>query len=99
MEEWGVGPMRQQDGLWQDMFEASWDGKVKLHNVVFQIAPHLENAHKETSTTISLGLEFGPVTSFVSKNGDIRHGEIGRVISFKVFDSHGKFTFGTMEHL
>jgi hypothetical protein len=91
MEEWGVGPIREQEGLWNDILEESWDGKVKIHKAVYSMASPSEDPGENSHTVISLGIEFGPLTTFVPRLGSTQHGDIGRVIGFKTFDSHDKF--------
>ncbi|EPE31036.1 hypothetical protein GLAREA_04003 [Glarea lozoyensis ATCC 20868] len=87
MEEWGVGPIREQEGLWNDILEESWDGKIKIHKAVFSLAPHSEDSSGNPNTVISLGMEFGPLTTFMPKLGSKQHGDIGRVIGFKTIPS------------
>ena len=88
MEEWGVGPIREKDGLWDELLEAQWDRKVKIHKVTFSLETATEKL--EDGVVVSLGLEFGPATAFVSEETDFQYGEIGQALSFKVFDSQGK---------
>jgi hypothetical protein len=91
MEEWGVGPLQEKEGLWDEMFAAPWDGKVKIQKVSFNLtADSTVNNEGKAKSIVSMGLEFGPATRFVSGDNTNGHGDIGRVINFKVFDSEGK---------
>ena len=91
MEEWGIGPLREKDGLWDELLDAPWDRKVKIHKVTFNVEAVTENAKDiQNGMIISLGLEFGPATKFVSREPDFQYGEIGQALSFKVFDSQGE---------
>ena len=100
MEEWGVGQLREKDGLWLDMFDESWDRKVKIHKMAFNIQEVGRNS-ASTSGPIgseddhsgmltSLNLEFGPATQYAFPDGSFKYGEIGQVLRFKAFDSEGK---------
>lgn len=102
MEEWGVGPLREKEGLWDELFEAPWDRKVKIHNLTFS----LQNLSNPSSTplnimllaqqdnhngmVVSFGLEFGPATLLNSSDGTALHGEIGQQLGFTVYDSQGE---------
>lgn len=101
MEEWGVGPLREKEGLWEDFFTAPWDCKVKIHNLLFSLDKESDTSPVPldvmTSTeeddypgmVISFGFEFGLATLLTSSDGASLYGEIGQRIGFKVFDSQG----------
>jgi hypothetical protein len=88
MEEWGVGPIREKDGLWDELLDAPWNRKVRIHKVTFNLESATEKV--QDGVVASLGLEFGPATQFVSGETDYQYGEIGQALSFKVFDSRGE---------
>jgi len=101
MEEWGVGPLREKEGLWDELLKAPWDRKVKIHKLSFSLkgVPNtLPMSSDNRGTTeqndyqgmvVFLGLEFGPATLLSSPDGVDLYGEIGQVLGFKVYDSQG----------
>lgn len=88
MEEWGAGPLRQGDGLWDELLSSEWDGEVKIGNVGWDV-------DNESGMVTSLSLEFGPVKTVLDgpDGEEVRHGEIGQVIGFKAFDSKGTYSY------
>jgi hypothetical protein len=99
MEEWGVGPIREKDGLWDELLDAAWDRRVKIHKVAFNLEDIIQSSSLTSASTgsgpadcvvVSLGLEFGPATPFVSPETSFIYEEIGQALSFKVFDSQGE---------
>lgn len=100
MEEWGIGPVRREEGMWDELLDAPWDRKVKIHKVTFEVENTRASPGSQTDSTsaqvledgvvVTLGLEFGPATQFVSLETDFQYGEIGQAISFKVYDSQGE---------
>lgn len=107
MEEWGVGPLREKEGLWDELLKASWDRKVKIHNLSFSLkkVPSAMPMSSDTRATtekddyqgmvVFFGLEFGPVTLLSSPDGAGLYGEIGQVLGFKVYDSQGARAFSS----
>lgn len=96
MEELGLGPLRENDGLWDDLFEETWDQKVKIFSPVFIVEKTVETSStpQETEGAINgmvtmLHLEFGPANTF-SANSSHQHDTISRIVSFKIFDSQGR---------
>jgi len=99
MEEWGLGPLREKEGLWDELFTSPWDRKVRIYKVTFAIAGNANSSAAfdvgtakedgENGMVVSLNLEFGPSTRLRSAHEEGRFGEIGQVIGFKVFDSQG----------
>jgi hypothetical protein len=95
MEEWGAGPLREGDGIWDDLLETKWDGKVRIGQAMCSVE------EGGAGMISSLSLEFGPVRTTVKgpDGEDVRYGDIGQVIGFKVFDSRGRIapngTFST----
>jgi hypothetical protein len=108
MEEWGVGPLREKEGLWDELFEAPWDRKVKIHSLSFSLK-YFSNVSPRPSGTIDsatkdqqgmvvgFNLEFGPATLLNSSDGTTLYGEIGQVIGFKVYDSQGELVFNVID--
>jgi hypothetical protein len=105
MEEWGVGPLREKEGLWDELLKAPWDRKVKIHNLSFSFKK-ISNASPAPSDTratteqddyqgmvVFFGLDFGPATLLTSSDGTALYGEIGQVLGFKVYDSQGAPAF------
>jgi hypothetical protein len=102
MEEWGVGPLREKEGLWEELFAAPWDCKVKIHNISFSLkkssdnssapldAMASENQDDYCGMVVFFGFEFGPATLPTSPDGKSLYGEIGQIVGFKVFDSQGE---------
>jgi hypothetical protein len=105
MEEWGVGPLREKEGLWDELLKAPWDRKVKIHKLSFSLkkVPNALPMSSDTRATtekdvhqgmvVFFGLEFGPVTLLSSPDGAGLYGEIGQVLGFKVYDSQGARRF------
>jgi hypothetical protein len=107
MEEWGVGPLREKEGLWDELFKAPWDRKVKIHSLTFSLKPVLnasptplatiDSAQKDQqSIVIGFNLEFGPATLLSSSDETALYGEIGQVLGFKVYDSQGAPAFNVI---
>jgi hypothetical protein len=104
MEEWGYGPLRVDDDTWSQpgLFSKIWDGEVIIRRVNFDLAPiHVPGMEQASSAELQppdtrknmvmgLSLEFGPANAALDEEGEPLHGEIGQVLSFKVFDSSGK---------
>lgn len=92
MEEWGVGPIREGDGEWDDWLDEHWDGKVKISGVSFITAREVfaSQVLTEASPVVvaTMSMEFGPATEILDPDGIPR--SIGQVLHFKVFDSHGE---------
>jgi hypothetical protein len=102
MEEWGVGPLSEEEGLWDELFKAPWDRKVKIHKLAFSLknvsnassmpldttAPAKQDDHR--GMVVGFNLEFGPATLLNSPDGTALYGEIGQVLGFKVYDSQGE---------
>lgn len=99
MEEWGVGPISERDGCWDELLDAPWDRKVKIHKVTFdlKVADHnfamspvsTATESLEDGMVTTLAMEFGPATLFISPQTDFQCGEISQALSFKVFESQG----------
>lgn len=100
MEEWGVGPLRENDGLWDDLFVEPWDQKVKIYQPVFMTEeapnkpfPTAEMGNVDSRMMVTtLHLEFGPASTVAVSGSNDEYGKISRIVSFKVFDSVGKFS-------
>lgn len=93
MEEWGIGPLREKEGLWDELFVSPWDRKVRIHELTFRLKKVSDSSFAPSEASngmvVSLNLEFGPATLLTSFNGESSYGEIGQVLEFKVFDSQG----------
>jgi hypothetical protein len=97
MEEWGVGPLREKEGLWDELFISPWDRRVKIHNMAFTVPNEEVELPNRWGLVVSLSFEFGPETKLALPDGSGTYGDIGRVVSFKVFDSQGELNgFTTM---
>jgi hypothetical protein len=100
MEEWGFGPITESDGLWDELLDAPWDRKVKIHKARFSLQDIVQTSTTSPTSSgitimeegmiVTLGLDFGPATLFVSPETNFQYGEIGQVINFDVFDSQGE---------
>lgn len=99
MEEWGVGPLSEKDRLWDELFEVPWDRKVRMYNLAFSFEPLLgssemvrdSNNSQRGGMVTGMTLEFGPATRGKTGDGEPLHGDISQVLSFKAYDSIGKF--------
>lgn len=99
MEEWGVGPLDENDDLSSDLLHTRWDGKVRFFNLKFTFNPLLDGGgaaedesacfKQEAGMVTAMTLEFGPVTPDAAEDGSYLHGEISQILGFKVFDSVG----------
>ncbi len=91
MEEWGVAPLSEKDSYWDGLFTSTWDKKVRIHRAIFTVPdvhakPQVASRQEPDKMVLSLSMEFGPLTLPNTSDGEESHGEIGQVISFKVFD-------------
>lgn len=100
MEEWGVGPLTEKEGVFDELLASSWDRKVRIRKLSFV----LENTSNSFSTPVDkspeqvnhndmvvrLDLEFGPATLPAAPEGTPPYGDISQVIGFKIFDSQGE---------
>lgn len=98
MEEWGVGPLSEKDSYWDELFASTWDKKIRIHSAKFSVSDihaksQTSSRQDAESVVVSLSMEFGPLTKPHTPDGDQDHGEIGQVISFKVFDQQGTGSF------
>jgi hypothetical protein len=105
MEEWGVGPLREKEGLWDELLKAPWNRKVKIHKLSFSLkkVPNALPIPSDAGATteqddcqgmvVFFGLEFGPATLLSSSDGTDLYGEISQVLGFKVYDSQGAWAF------
>ncbi|KAI9051958.1 hypothetical protein LZ554_004213 [Drepanopeziza brunnea f. sp. 'monogermtubi'] len=85
MEEWRLGALRENDGLWDDLFAESWDRNLKIYGATFTVEKMSQYLLSTPGTgdhvngmVTTLHVEFGPHTI----------DRISQIISFKVFDSH-----------
>jgi len=104
MEEWGYGPLSADDETWSrpELFSRSWDGEVIIRRVNFILTalhvPRMErgtllepqSSHTRNNMVVNLSFEFGPANAALDEEGEPLHGEIGQILSFKVFDSSGE---------
>lgn len=97
MEEWGVGPLSEKDGRWEEMLASIWDGKVKIYDASFSVSDvypesraftYDTEGQKAETMVVSLSMEFGPLTTPLAVGGK-HHRSIGQIINFKVFDQQG----------
>jgi hypothetical protein len=100
MEEWGVGPLSEKEGVFNELLASSWDRKVRIRNLAFL----LENTSNSFSTPVDkspdqvnhngmvvrLALQFGPATLPAAPEGTPPYGDISQVIGFRVFASQGE---------
>jgi hypothetical protein len=95
MEEWGMGAIRE-DSHWAELLESPWDKKVRIHGLHFTLKKPMDatstssNGGGSGGMVLSLSFEIGPATQYISLDGTVPYGDIGQLLSFKVFDSHGK---------
>ncbi len=101
MEEWGVGPLREKEGLWDELFASPWDRKVNIHDLKFSLKkiadastapPDAKSTAEQDDyqgVVVFFGFEFGPATRLTSSDGKSLYGEIGQIVGFKVYDSQG----------
>jgi hypothetical protein len=98
MEEWGMGPIREKDRHWGELLASPWDRKVRIHDLQFTLRESTEAASTAINSgkngkdgiVMNLSFQFGPATQYVSADETVPYGEIGQLVSFKVFDSQGK---------
>jgi hypothetical protein len=103
MEEWGVGPLREKERLWDELFSSPWDRQVRIYKVTFAVetftdspshsAGRKDSSSEDDAIIVTLSLEFGPMTKILLPDSSDFYGDIGQVISFKVFDSQGVSLF------
>ncbi|KAK1749897.1 heterokaryon incompatibility protein-domain-containing protein [Echria macrotheca] len=99
MEEWGVGPLEEDNDEFADLLSEPWDGKVRIFNLSFGFVTFsdIDGTHatkgesacsdQRGGMVTSMMFEFGPVTPKAAEDGSVLHGEISQVLGFKVFDS------------
>ncbi|KAK0707905.1 heterokaryon incompatibility protein-domain-containing protein [Lasiosphaeris hirsuta] len=94
MEEWGFGPLSEDDPSLVDLLETPWDGRVRVFNLKFtfdRLVGALEESPADPAQmggmVTGVGLEFGPVTPEAGDEGSSLHNEISQIIRFKAFDS------------
>ena len=96
MDEAGVGTLREDDGLWDDLFSEPWDRKVRIYQPTFfvekvaQISESRIDIVNENLMVAALNVEFGPENTRVSYESPRTHDRISQIISFKAFDSQGE---------
>lgn len=99
MEEWGVGPLREKEGLWDELFASPWDQKVRIRKLAFSLgkmtpaSPTPNNTAEQfnqNSMVVSFSLDFGPATVPTLSEGTTPYGDISQVLGFKVWDCHGE---------
>jgi hypothetical protein len=97
MEEWGMGAIRE-DSHWAELLASPWDRKVRIHNLNFTLRKPMDAMSAPTSgggdggwgVVQSLSFEIGPATQYVAPDETTPYGDIGQLLSFKVFDSQGE---------
>jgi hypothetical protein len=91
MEEWGLGALRENDGLWDELLAQPWDRKVKIYDASFSLGETgIDGSKTKTRPVSYLHLSVGPNSSHPPSMGEnSQHGEISQYLSFKVFVSEG----------
>lgn len=101
MYESGLGTLREDDNLWDDLLDSPWDRRVRIHDFIFAppqgymtLSP-LDATAQQTGQhgmIVSSSLQFGPATLPIplKNTGRSRYGCISQGLDFKVFDSQGK---------
>jgi hypothetical protein len=99
MEEWGVGPLSENDPEFSDLIEATWDRQVRIFNLKFMFDPLLLSGEGRADLAqmgglvTGVDLEFGPRIPESTDGGPPLHGDVSQVIHFKAFDSVGEWFF------
>jgi len=100
MEEWGVGPLSERSGIFDELLSAPWDRSVRISKLTWVLEPQPDiarvthesesDSHPGAGVITNMSVEFGPATTAVNEHGDPLHENISQTMSFKVFDSIGK---------
>ena len=100
MEESGVGPIRAQDGYWDDLIDTQWDGRVKIHSLTFtrDMDYTFSNGKVEPLPLSVMYVEFSPYLLAGIKEpvqiGNTAHWSIGQIIGFKLYTSDSEISDG-----
>ena len=91
MEEWGVGPLSDNDPEFSDLLSEPWDGRVRIHNLKYTFERLLDTVPSDPEQMggmiTFMTLEFGPIAPKPFGDEPPLHAEISQIIRFKVFDS------------